>query len=340
MKRSSSLITLLTLVLSSLAAAPPASEPAAATTNSTPEMRARDRFERVLRKIEPSGHGDPQRLPQYLNLIEKEFVEDTRTFPFDVTVDTSTLRGFVEFSEHKHVITTVFDRLGIANLHDDIELLPAPALGSKRYGLITAERTFVRARIAPRRENLTQCVRGDLVFLLKETETPEHEFLCHAPDGYVGYVAASDIRPIDASEIPQSPSHRSGEIEQVIAAAKTMLGAPYVWGASAKDGTDCSGLVRSAFETIHLNLPRDADQQYLVGRLVGTRSCRDALRRGDTLYFLGRSGQIHHTALYLGDDQYIEATEPVVKITSFSKGDPQYSEKRDQSFCFAKRILE
>jgi len=31
----------------------------------------------------------------------------------------------------------------------------------------------------------------------------------------------------------------------------------------------------------------------------------------------GRRGTIHHTAIYLGDNKYIEAADPGVKITSF-----------------------
>jgi cell wall-associated NlpC family hydrolase len=327
---------LLTILLALSTGAAPATEP---TSRPDYESRSRERFERVIRRIEPSGHGDIARLPQYLEFFQREFVEDTRTFPFEVKADGSTLRGFVEFPEHKEALAGFFKQLGLENVRDQTQLLPAPSLGSKRYGLITAERTFVRDRSGEgRRESLTQCVRGDLVFLLMET--PEHEFLCHAPDGYVGYIAATDVRAIDESEVPHPSPRRTSEIEQIIAAAKELMGTKYVWGAATKEGTDCSGLVRCAFKSIDINLPRDADQQYLVGRLVATRSCRAGLRRGDTLYFLGRRGTIHHTALYLGDDQYIEATDPVVKITSLRKGDPQYSEKRDQSFCFAKRILE
>ena len=122
--------------------------------------------------------------------------------------------------------------------------------------------------------------------------------------------------------------------------ADSYVGVKYVWGGTTPDGCDCSGLVRQAFRSIKVNLPRDADQQALVGRLVGTRWYRAGLRRGDTLYFLGHNGQIHHTALYIGDGKFIEATEPVAKISSFDSDDPQYSERRDKSFCFAKRVLE
>jgi cell wall-associated NlpC family hydrolase len=75
-----------------------------------------------------------------------------------------------------------------------------------------------------------------------------------------------------------------------------------------KDGVDCSGLVYTAFRSQGIRLPRDADQQALTGRLVATRWHRSSLRRGDVLFFLGRRGTIHHTAIYLGNNEILEAT--------------------------------
>jgi 4-hydroxythreonine-4-phosphate dehydrogenase len=114
----------------------------------------------------------------------------------------STLRGHVEFPEHKAALTNLFKYLAL-EVNDQVELLPSAALDEKRFGVVTAERTFVRSRpVAPgtatRSENLTDCAQGDLIFLLKEAE--HGQLLCHAPDGYVGYVAAADVRQIDEKE--------------------------------------------------------------------------------------------------------------------------------------------
>jgi cell wall-associated NlpC family hydrolase len=87
-------------------------------------------------------------------------------------------------------------------------------------------------------------------------------------------------------------------------------------------------------------LPRDAYQQFYVGRLSATRWHTASLRRGDTLYFLGPDGKIRHTALYLGDNHYLQAVEPVVRISSFNPEDPDYDAKRHEHFAFAKRPLE
>jgi hypothetical protein len=129
-------------------------------------------------------------------------------------------------------------------------------------------------------------------------------------------------------------------VECVIEHARRLLGTPYVWGGKTSAGVDCSGLVQTAFAAAGIHLPRDADQQALLGRLTATRWSRSGLRRGDTLFSLRADGRVGHTAIYLGEDQYLEAVRPVVCITSFDPQHPDYSARRDASFAFARRILE
>jgi cell wall-associated NlpC family hydrolase len=310
------------------------------------ESRARQFYERAIRKVEPSLKGDAARIPLYLELFKREFVEDTRTFAVDITAQGTTLSGHVEFAEHKTALTQLFKYLAL-EVDDQVELLPSAALGEKRFAVVTADVTFVRSRphvagASARAENLTDCVRGDRLFVLKETA--DNHLLCHAPDGYVGYVNAADVRRIDDKELARLnaavPVRHPERIEQVIARAKQHLGTPYVWGGGTTEGCDCSGLVRASFKAAGVVMPRDADQQSLVGRLVGTRWHRSSLRRGDTLFFLGRRGNISHTAIYLGDGKMIEATSPVVTVSSFNPSDEDYSERRDDTFCYAKRVIE
>jgi cell wall-associated NlpC family hydrolase len=99
-------------------------------------------------------------------------------------------------------------------------------------------------------------------------------------------------------------------------------------------------VVQVAFGAEGINLPRDSNQQFYLGSLVATRWYRNGLRRGDTLYFLGSHGKIRHTAIYLGDDKYIEAVRPAVQITSFNPEDENYDARRAAAFAFAKRLLE
>jgi cell wall-associated NlpC family hydrolase len=132
----------------------------------------------------------------------------------------------------------------------------------------------------------------------------------------------------------------SEQVEKIIAAAMNMTGTRYVWGGRTADGVDCSGLVHAAFQTQGIVLPRDADQQALCGTLVATRGFRSALRRGDLLFFFAARGGIHHVAIYLGNDKYLEAAGKGVKVTSFKQSDENYDPRRDRSFAFAKRVLE
>jgi len=129
-------------------------------------------------------------------------------------------------------------------------------------------------------------------------------------------------------------------VEPVIAHAERLLGSPYLWGGKTSTGIDCSGLVQTSFAAAGIHLPRDSDQQAYLGRLTATRWSRSGLRRGDTLYFLRADGRIGHTAIYLGENRYLEAVRPVVRITSFDPEDPDYSASRDASFAFAKRLFE
>jgi cell wall-associated NlpC family hydrolase len=311
-------------------------------------QRTRQYYQQLLARIEPSGHGDARRLGVYLDFFKREFIREPRLFAFNVTADADwarrlTLRGFIEYSEQRQALESFLSHLGFTIAHDDVEILPSKNLGELRFAVVTAPSAFVYDRATgKRRETLTQCLHGDALFLLKQAD--DGQFLCHAADGYVGYIASDAIKRVDAKTFIQQqsaqPDSHAGEIKNAIATARTFLGTKYVWGGLTHDGVDCSGMVHASFASIGLDLARDADQQALTGRMVATRWCRGGLRAGDTLYFLSRRGTIHHTALYIGDDKFIEATEPKAKISSLDPRSPDYSAKRDHEFCFAKRILK
>jgi NlpC/P60 family/Bacterial dipeptidyl-peptidase Sh3 domain len=108
-------------------------------------------------------------------------------------------------------------------------------------------------------------------------------------------------------------------VEMILGALKSYLGTPYVWGGRSRAGIDCSGLVQVNFARHGIVLPRDADQQSNVGRLVATRWMKEALLPGDLLFFLSsRRGNVSHVAVYLGDGQYIEAAGKDVRISKLA----------------------
>jgi cell wall-associated NlpC family hydrolase len=107
--------------------------------------------------------------------------------------------------------------------------------------------------------------------------------------------------------------------QKAIAAAKTKLGRPYVWGDEGPESFDCSGLVLWSYQQAHYNLlPRVANDQYNSTRARAVRV--DKLLPGDLLFFATDKADwrsIHHVAMYYGNGYMIQApsTGDVVKIS-------------------------
>ena len=114
----------------------------------------------------------------------------------------------------------------------------------------------------------------------------------------------------------------SASAGQAIKYALSELGKPYVWGGAGPDVFDCSGLMLRAFESAHINLPRVAADQYHAGAYLPVRQAQP----GDLLFWATDPSDpvtIHHVAMYLGDDQYVQApqTGDVVKISKINWND-------------------
>ena len=74
-------------------------------------------------------------------------------------------------------------------------------------------------------------------------------------------------------------------------------------------GFDASGLVQYAFAGVGIKLPRSSGEQYKVGRKITA----DQALPGDLLFY-GPAGS-QSVALFVGNGQMIEGTEPSVSVT-------------------------
>ncbi|GAB2673722.1 hypothetical protein GCM10027169_39440 [Gordonia jinhuaensis] len=125
----------------------------------------------------------------------------------------------------------------------------------------------------------------------------------------------------------------SAGIEMVINRAESQLGVPYAWGGGDADGPtlgihdggvadsygdynkigfDCSGLMIYAFAAVGISLPHYTGYQYTSGPHVPLSD----MQRGDMIFYGPNASE--HVALYLGNNQMIEAPESgdVVKISA------------------------
>lgn len=88
-----------------------------------------------------------------------------------------------------------------------------------------------------------------------------------------------------------------GGRDAILAAARSRIGLPYVWGAAGPDGYDCSGLTQSSYAAAGIELPRLSGEQCAAG----TRIDRSQAQPGDLVCWPG------HVALWAGNDTIIEA---------------------------------
>lgn len=96
--------------------------------------------------------------------------------------------------------------------------------------------------------------------------------------------------------------------EQLIEAARSLLGTNYVWGGNSRSGIDCSGFTRYCYRKIGITLPRDADMQSLAGTISAIPGAEDAMMPGDLLFFHGRHGRITHVGMSIDGSHFIHAS--------------------------------
>ncbi len=171
-----------------------------------------------------------------------------------------------------------------------------------------------------------------------ESQQPD-AFKVRLPDGRSGYVKKQNAANFDKWLAALSPGHQS-----LVQTARSMLGAPYLWGGTSTKGMDCSGFTKTIFFMNGQIIPRDASQQVREGELVDDSQNWELLQPGDLLFFgtpasNERAERVVHVGMWIGDNQFIHASERV-RISSVEPGHPLFDEFNLNRYLRTKRILK
>ena len=118
------------------------------------------------------------------------------------------------------------------------------------------------------------------------------------------------------------PGTIAGNAADVVHTALAALGTPYVWGGTAANGFDCSGLVQWAYGQHGIRLPRMSRDQARSGTEV--TPLIEALQPGDVLLFAAQpGGGITHVGMYVGEQTFIHSSNTGVKLSRLEAQDSE-----------------
>ncbi|MGC9382360.1 NlpC/P60 family protein [Streptomyces sp. MH13] len=103
--------------------------------------------------------------------------------------------------------------------------------------------------------------------------------------------------------VPGDAAPASGRAAAAVAAARSALGKPYVWGANGPTGFDCSGLTQWSYAQAGIGLPRTSQAQSGAGQRVPLAQAQP----GDLVAYRDDAS---HIGMYVGNGQVIHAPYP------------------------------
>ncbi|MGQ9523556.1 MAG: LysM peptidoglycan-binding domain-containing protein [Armatimonadota bacterium] len=155
----------------------------------------------------------------------------------------------------------------------------------------------------------------------------------------------ADSQPVDETVLqeeawsPKEPQAASDTRQAVTSSVRSLVvrtalasrGGYYVRGGSGPRSFDCSGFTRYVFlKVAGISLPHSSSAQFRMGKSVS----KSELAPGDLVFFR-RGGGVGHVGVYIGDGQFVHASNPKrgIRVDSINSGSYR------RRFAGARRVL-
>lgn len=186
-----------------------------------------------------------------------------------------------------------------------------------------------------RTDALTGYVSAEYLLPLEEVVPAARVAIQTTPASQADTAEQAAPAPDEPTLPPEAQDAGSGKGQEVVDFAKTLLGSPYVYGASGPNSFDCSGFVYYVFRHFDVTLNRGATGQLDNGSAIE----RSQLQPGDLVFFFdGKvTTPVSHVGIYIGEDSFIHASTNgyEVVVSSMAEGTVY-----DRNYVCARRILE
>ena len=168
------------------------------------------------------------------------------------------------------------------------------------------------------------------VYAAPDFKSPERMALPH-----MAIVAAAEVEGrFTRTELGWVPTAHLADTPETdpVAVAERYLGTPYLWGANASFGIDCSGLVQVALHACGRPCPADSDLQ--EAELGAPVAPDDPLQRGDLVFWSG------HVAFAMDSQTLIHATvnHMAVSLEPFDEAVSRIAAQGDGPITARKRL--
>lgn len=117
------------------------------------------------------------------------------------------------------------------------------------------------------------------------------------------------------------PANSTGD--EIVAAAKSLIGTPYLFGGNSPQGFDCSGLVYYSYQTLGIPVARTTKQ---LAKQATTLSKEEA-QPGDLLFFRTFGSNVSHVGIYAGKNQFIHAPKSGKRVSYASIEEPYWRDR-------------